>query len=162
MRADIRIDPRDIARLTAKLGRLAANTYLLPPMERSLSRLVGFLARYPSKRSQKPPALRGTFVSEKQRRYVMALVREGKVPYKRTVSAGLQGAWTQRIQQSFTGLVGEIGNRKRYAMYVQGAERQALIHRGNWRTDAEAIRANHQAIVRDFRRAIQAILQGFA
>jgi hypothetical protein len=147
-----------VDRVDKKLGRIAAGQFLSIPMEQSLALLQADLTRYP-RRSQKPAHLRGRFVSDRQRRYVMMLVRQRGVPYRRTVSAGLQGAWTYRITLNpGGGVLGVLGNNKEYARYVQGDQDQAQIHRGNWPTDRQVFNHRERQIVGFFRRAIRMAL----
>ena len=82
-----------------------------------------------------PPPARGSnrFVSEKQRRYVMAAIREGKieVPYRRGSSPG-----SQRMSRSYRLVRAPntvfLSNSASYANYVVGEE-QSPIHRGRWK-----------------------------
>jgi hypothetical protein len=82
-----------------------------------------------------PPPARGSnrFVSEKQRRYVMAAIREGKieVPYKRGSSPG-----SQRMSRSYRLVRAPntvfLSNSATYVNYVVGEE-QSRIHRGRWK-----------------------------
>lgn len=68
------------------------------------------------------------WVSEKQRRYVMAAIRDGriKVPYRRT--GNLANRWSaQRLKPGSW----EIKNSARYAVYVVG-KNQYWMHAGRW------------------------------
>jgi len=87
--------------------------------------------------NQKPPrptkgAMR--FASEKQRRYVMAAIREGKieVPYRRGMSPG-----SQRMSRSYRIIKAPgtvyLTNSASYNQYVIG-DQQARIHEGRWKT----------------------------
>ncbi len=85
-----------------------------------------------------PPPAAGSmrFVSEKQRRYVMMLVSEGKVPYVRGRGK------SQRLNRSYLVLPDQIANyilvsTAAYAPYVVG-DQQADIHKGRWITAPEA------------------------
>ena len=83
------------------------------------------------------------FVSEKQRRYVMAAIKEGriKVPYKR----GLRGETLSKSYRiDVVGFEAYLLSAASYAKYVVGDE-QARIHQGRWKTAvaaAETVRAN--------------------
>ncbi len=83
------------------------------------------LAKYPS-----PSGKKMQFVSEKQRRFVMASIRSGAitVPYHR--SGALGRSW---IKQPLNGGMAII-SRLAYAPYVVGDEDQAAYHKGNWDT----------------------------
>lgn len=87
--------------------------------------------------SQKPPPPgkgSGEFVSDKQRKYVMAAIREGRieVPYRRGISPG-----TQRMNRSFKLFKAPssvyLTNSASYWQFVIGGK-QATIHQGRWGT----------------------------
>jgi hypothetical protein len=84
---EISIETRGLDRLTAKLGRLAAFRSLppgtdgglpQPAMRDSLARVWGDVAKYP--KSPSKGVFKG-FVSEKQRRWFFAALREGHEEY---------------------------------------------------------------------------------
>ncbi len=81
------------------------------------------LAKYPS-----PSGKKMQFVSERQRRFVMASIRSGAitVPYHR--SGALGRSW---VKQPLNGGMAII-SRLAYAPYVVGDGEQAAYHRGNW------------------------------
>ena len=92
--------------------------------------------------SQKPPppsegSSKG-FVSDKQRKYVMAAIREGRieVPYRRGTSPG-----TQRMNRSFkihkAPSTVYLTNSATYWPFVIGNQ-QATIHQGRWGTVEKA------------------------
>lgn len=81
------------------------------------------------------------FVSDKQRRFVMAAIRRGdiRVPYVRAStktigSANLQASY--RINK--TGADVQLVSDAPYANYVIG-DQQAEIHKGRWKTSREAV-----------------------
>lgn len=81
------------------------------------------------------------FVSEKQRRFVMAMIKQGRiqVPYVRAStksfgSANLQASY--RINK--TGQDVQLVSDAPYANYVIG-DQQAQIHQGRWKTSREAV-----------------------
>lgn len=81
------------------------------------------------------------FVSDKQRRFVMAMIKQGKiqVPYVRAStksfgSANLQASY--RINK--TGQDVQLVSDAPYANYVIG-DQQAEIHKGRWKTSREAV-----------------------
>jgi hypothetical protein len=90
-----------------------------------------------------PPPARGSqvYTSEKQRRFVMANIRSGKikVPYVRGRGNGLRGSQTlnrsYRLDRIDDGVV--LTSAASYAPYVVGDE-QAPIHQGRWTTAREA------------------------
>ncbi|MBK8772626.1 MAG: hypothetical protein IPM06_19675 [Rhizobiales bacterium] len=95
----------------------------------------------------------------KQRRYFFWALKQGiiKVPYERRGKLGQ--SWTWRISSLGNGLHGVAGTDKGYARYVQSSAHQALIHRGNWRTEMDAIRELRSDIIARFRRDIAAYVQ---
>lgn len=81
------------------------------------------------------------FVSEKQRRFVMAMIKQGRiqVPYVRAStksfgSANLQASY--RINK--TGADVQLVSDAPYANYVIG-DQQAQIHQGRWKTSRQAV-----------------------
>jgi hypothetical protein len=90
-----------------------------------------------------PPPAPGSmkFVSDRQRKFVMANIREGKikVPYVRGRASSLKGA--QSLSQSYrTNLDGDeavLTSSASYANYVVG-DQQAQIHQGRWTTARQA------------------------
>jgi hypothetical protein len=93
------------------------------------------LATYPPHYAGNPPHV---WVSEKQRRYVMAMIRAGKItiPYHRTGHYG----WNWRIKRDRLMLETEgisymLYNTMPYARWVSGGaegEKQARIHQTRW------------------------------
>ncbi len=88
------------------------------------------LAKYPGKSAGKM-----TFVSDKQRRFFFAALREGtiQVPYRRTGTLGRK--WTSKVTFTDDDVMGFVGNSTPYAPLVQGFDTQARIHAGNWQTE---------------------------
>ena len=92
--------------------------------------------------NQKPPPPKQSpgFVSERQRRFVMAAIRRGVivVPYRRG-SAKANGS--EMLNQSYTvtmrGNTGYLESSASYAPYVVG-DQQAAIHSGRWETAENA------------------------
>lgn len=71
------------------------------------------------------------FKSLKQQRKVFALVKEGKVPYRRTGTLGK--SITSEAAVFAPGVVNvRIGSRLAYAMYVIDEQLQSHYHLGNW------------------------------
>jgi hypothetical protein len=105
-------------------------------MDDSTSLLKRDLNTYPANRSRKLNP--GQFVSDRQRKFVMAAIREGriKIPYKRTRT--LSRAWHVPPYRSVAGMLhGEVvssGNMAPYNRRVQDRELQARLHQGNWAT----------------------------
>lgn len=130
--SDLTITIRGIDELNAKFDRIQRNDILLSPMERSVERLKGFMARYPRQRNPRST-------------------------YRRTGTLGRR--WTTRIIADANGLTGVVGNNTIYAPRVQSNQFQAPVHKGHWQTDKDAILKNRGAIERDFEQAIQKALK---
>jgi hypothetical protein len=81
------------------------------------------------------------YKSERQRRFVMAMIKQGKikVPYVRGQGSGLKGSET--LNRSFrVDLEGDsavLYSAASYAPYVIG-DQQAEIHQGRWKTALDA------------------------
>jgi hypothetical protein len=90
------------------------------------------LAKYPGKSAGAQP-----FVSDKQRRFFFAALREGRiqVPYRRTGTLGRK--WTSKVTVTDTDVAGFVGTTAPYAPFVQGFGAQARIHAGNWQTEQD-------------------------
>jgi hypothetical protein len=73
--------------------------------------------------------------------------------YRRTGKLGQ--AWTTSVKQTANETIGKVGNAIKYAKWVQADATQAWMHRGRWRTDAQAIRQFEAKIVARFRDAIE-------
>jgi hypothetical protein len=95
-------------------------------------------------REDKPrPPSQGSmrYKSERQRRFVMAMIKQGKikVPYVRGQGSGLKGSET--LNRSFrVDLEGDsavLYSAASYAPYVIG-DQQAEIHQGRWKTALDA------------------------
>lgn len=71
------------------------------------------------------------FKSMRQQKLVMALVKQGKVPYRRTGTLGK--SITSRSRLIDSGVVSiAIGSNLRYAPYVIDLDRQSHYHAGTW------------------------------
>jgi phage gpG-like protein len=68
--------------------------------------------------------------------------------YIRTGTLG--GSWTKRVN----GLKAIIGSNIAYAPYVQGADRQAWMHKGRWQTTADVARSQAPYVKRFIERAL--------
>jgi hypothetical protein len=129
--ADLTITITGVDRLFAKLGRIQGTRILLPPMERAVIRLQRYMAKYPA-----PPP---------------------KSRYRRTGTLGRR--WTTRVESTGDGVQGKVGNNTEYAPRVQSRKFQAKPFKGRWQTDADAIRDNRAAIVKDFNASIKEALK---
>jgi len=104
----------------------------------SAGRIFGRLDWARKRITKYPAAFKGPYpwVSEKQRRYVMLMIRRGviKVPYQRTYR--YRDTWKIVKTEKGYALTGNASNsRGEYTKYVAGdayGEHQARIHRGRW------------------------------
>lgn len=111
-----------------KVGRLDTMSYLQPPMQRGLYRLLSKMASYPSAPSGSK--------------------------YRRTGTYGRK--WTTNIKQSSTSLQGKIGINLSYAPWVGSGKFQSKTHAKNgWMTDKKAVESLRQVILDDFNNAIR-------
>ena len=69
--------------------------------------------------------------------------------YVRTGTLG--GSWAKRVQ----GMTAVIGSNIKYAPYVQGADRQAWMHKGRWQTTADVAKSRAGDVKRFIERALQ-------
>lgn len=89
------------------------------------SRIVETLSTEPG-----PPQYPIRWKSQKQRRYVMAKLREeGNLPYQRTHA--LSEGWKAAIEQDGSGGIMTVTNKSPVAQYVQGDYAQPF-HLGRW------------------------------
>jgi hypothetical protein len=129
--ADLTITVTGVDRLFAKLGRLQGTRILLPPVQRAVIRLQGYMAKYPA-----PPA---------------------RSKHRRTGTLGRR--WTTKLETTGDGVIGKVGNNTEYGPLVQSKKFQADVHKNRWQTDADAIRDNRKDIVQDFNTSIKAALK---
>ena len=120
-----------IEELFRKLDTVIAIETLVPPMQRSVYRMVNAMADYPP-----PPA---------------------KSRYARTGTLGRR--WTSKVARQSSGVTGTVGNNTSYGPFVQSKAFQARVHRGRWQTDEQVLTDNLQTIQTDFERAIEAALR---
>ena len=147
------VNQGQLDKLFNRLDHASVLQVLRPPMEASLLLLHSDLTDYPSKSTGK-----ARFKSAKQRRYFFWALKNGviSVPYVRTDKLGQ--SWTWKIDTTSSGLRGTVGTNQPSARWVQNAELQAHIHRGNWMTDYGAVEHRRDEIGRKFRSAIRAAL----
>jgi hypothetical protein len=111
-----------------------ASEYLIGNDQRGLKHYPSY--KYVTRKS----AYGHTFSSDKQRRYVMAMIREGRidpgVPHR---TGELQGAWGYTGKDTrYT-----IKNTSPYAQFVMGDNAQSRMHKIiGWRTVSDVIKTN--------------------
>lgn len=146
----IEIDSRAVRNMIARAPD-RINRALRAAMDDSTSLLKRDLSTYPARRSRKLNP--GHFVSDRQRKFVMAAIREGriKIPYKRTRT--LSRSWHVPPYRSVAGtLTGEVvssGNMAPYNRRVQDSVLQARMHEGNWAT-IQAIQQRRAATIQRY------------
>lgn len=107
-----------------------------------------------------PPASRRKmkFVSAKQRRYVMWLVRQGRVPYRRTHQ--LETSINTIVTAVGNDVVASVGTQLSYAPWVKGtraamgAGPQAKYHKGTWKTLQAHLNAKRPEIKAIFKKML--------
>lgn len=119
-------------RLRSKLDRAASRQTLIDASREALTFVLENMPPYPTP-SRRPMQ----FVSERQRRYVMMLVREGKVPYQRT--GDIEDSFVGKIHGVGNDVVASITNASAHAPYVIDRRRQARYHSGTWWTLQDVI-----------------------
>ncbi len=67
--------------------------------------------------------------------------------YVRTGTLGRR--WTTKPIREAGAVGREVGNNTDYGPFVQSDELQATVHRGRWQTDAQVLRRETPAILRD-------------
>lgn len=155
----VRVDGMEA--LQARLGGLAAlrRTYIRPAMQAGVHLVHSRVPDYP------PPARKPyPFVSDRQRRYVMAAIRSGEitVPYRR--SGQLGRSITGRVEELGGQVVGIIGTNLRAAPWVIGERAtehggpQARYHQGTWWTLEGVVRDAYPAVVDLFERRLAELM----
>ncbi len=135
----VETSPRDLLQRMEKYPK-ELDKRMMSSLLKALYAIQGEAPSYPAP-SRKP----FKFKSEKQRRYVMALIGEGKVPYKRRAAGGLGGSLrvgagssiTERKSLGGGHYMAALGSRLDYAKWVIGTDQQAQYHRGTWWTVKE-------------------------
>lgn len=144
----------DAAEYAKKLELFAAD---LP--RDAKAKLYGRMVAMQKRISKYPPQWRGTlprnwFKSDRQRRKVMALVREGKVPYQRT--GAYMDAW--QIEKLSDGYRLETkGKRRDVAKYIGGnasGGEQAKIHQGRWAVASDVVEDEIKKLPREIQDVI--------
>lgn len=151
----LQVNQGSVDSLFRKLDRLVAVEVLRAPMEESLQILQDDLTDYPGPPQRPCPNMLRT---AKQRKYFFWALKQGiiQVPYQRTGKLGQ--SWTYRITATGSGLRGVVGTNIRHAKWVQAEDSQAMIHRGNWPTDARVVQQRRDEIGRRFRAAMRRAL----
>jgi hypothetical protein len=118
------------------------------------------LKQYPAyKHITRKRAYGKTFVSDKQRRYVMAMIREGRidpgVPHR---TGNTQRAYTMSVTNR--GYTVKIVNRRKGAVYTRHNTMQARLNLlAGWRKSADVIKANTAGAIRHARAKVREYLR---
>jgi len=123
----VTVDIKGTDALIAKFGKVQATNVLRDPMMRAVLRIQRDMQEYPTQ-------------------------RVGSL-YRRTGTLGR--LWVTKVYQEGAYLTGKVGNRVKYAPFVQSRQFQARIHRGRWQTDERVVNLNARTIVRDFEATIE-------
>jgi hypothetical protein len=149
----ITIDDAEVKRMLGKLESAE-------PMKAGLKVMAGYLrgkmSVYPPTDGNRPPQ---PFVSEKQRRYFFAALRDGniKMPYRR--SGNLSKRWGQ--SEADGGLTQVIGNDAGYAPFVIGMGSQSGYMKSlGWRSTADVVEREADAAFRTFVVGFRQSMQG--
>lgn len=147
------VQVQGVAELVGKLNRLASMNGAKRGIAAGATLLKDKVQQYPEQTHD-----RMAFVSDKQRKFFFASLRDGTlgVPYKRTGKLG-QG-WTVDFDNG--GLSATVGNGTSYAGLVQGHGLQAGFHQNNWQTEEEVAKAWGPTVVRGIEDEIRADING--
>lgn len=98
------------------------------------------ITKYPAPWNGSLP--KGWFKSDRQRRFVMALVREGRVPYKRT--GAYMDEWKLKAQPDGYALSADSDK----ARWVGGDDSglQSKIHKGRWGVAVEIVKQEQEKL----------------
>ena len=160
---DLEIEVKGIDATIAGLKRIAAQDAIRGAMDASVIEIEKYMKKYPPK----PAAIQGPAMSP-----VRFTTKAGKSAdfmarsrgwtkgrrsyyegYRRTGKLGQ--AWLTRVEGNSTLLIGHVGNAINYAKWVQADATQAWMHKGRWRTDAQALAQFRDKIVKRFEDAIK-------
>jgi hypothetical protein len=115
--------------LSAKLGQLAPKAIEIG-LEDAAEYTQLQMQTYPSQKS-----VPMEWVSEKQRRYVMAAIRDGRIQVPRARTYNLQSSWTKSI----SGYTATIQAGASYAHWVQGEDQARMMSKIGWQTTKEFV-----------------------
>ena len=118
----------------------------------------GKAAQYPAvKRPPRKSVYGKTFQSDRQRRKVMAMLRQGLWPYRRTGTLGRR--WTMRVAPAT--LTAWVGNNTPYAPMVQDTKGQSKYHQVvGWKTTQAVADETQPEVERMFKIKIDEQLAG--
>lgn len=140
-----------------RLGDAASPATLVRGMRKATALVQREIAVYPP--AQPQPMV---WASERQRRFVMAAIREGRiqVPYRRTGTLGKR--WTSEVAGEGADVVGRVGNNTTYGPFVMDKKLQAAYHQGVWPVAMDVVEEHRGEIVQCFVDVAQEGLAGKA
>lgn len=146
----------------AEVRRMLARLESAEPVKTGIRAMATYLhariIRYPETDGKRPPQ---PFVSEKQRRYFFAALRDGtiKVPYRR--SKHLNRSFGDGPVAQDGGLTQVIGTTASYAPFVVGVQSQSRYMRGlGWQSAADVVEKEADAAYRTFVTGFRQSMQG--
>lgn len=126
-------------------------------MEASVLHLQDRMAEYPPRQHGR----KHIFRTAKERRWFFWALKRGliRVPYRRTGNLGR--TWTTLVQDMGGAVTGRVGNRTRYAKWVQGAkgEQAQEMSARNWQRIDSVLRRERRTIERFFREALDGMVR---
>lgn len=78
--------------------------------------------------------------------------------YRRTGTLGR--GWTSKTTKTPSFMEVVVGNRVKYAPFVQSSRFQNRFHRGHWQTDVDVLKRNEKKIVSIFRNRLNSAFGG--
>lgn len=148
----------DDAAARRMLERLESGESFKAGLRAMATYLHGKITDYPPTSGKRPPQ---AFVSEKQRRYFFAALRDGRItlPYRRTKE--LNRSFGDGPIAEDGGLTQVIGTNLGYAPYVVGAGSQSGYMRSlGWKTTADVVEAEGDHAFRTFSAGFRQSMQG--
>ena len=121
-----------LEQLFRRLNTVQAQNVLRAPMNRAVLRIQADMQKYPAQRPNSS--------------------------YRRTGTLGR--SWTSTVDNLGDGIRGRVGNRVKYAPFVQSSMFQRPVHRRRWQTDRIVLNRQRGAIQADFARAVNQALGG--
>ena len=163
--ADLSIEVKGIDATLTSLNRIAASDAIRAAVSASVIEIETYMKKYPPK----PAAVQGPAMSPVRfttrggksadfmaRSKGWSKNSRGKLYYEGYRRTGKLGqAWTTSVRQTATETVGKVGNAINYAKWVQAAATQAWMHKGRWRTDAQAIAQFEAKVTKRIKDAIE-------
>lgn len=133
---------KEVPRGTVKTGLAAIAEWIIGTPKRGLKHYQAY--KYITRKA----AYGKTFVSDKQRRYVMAMIKEGRIdPGAPHRTGNTQRAWY--AQPTNNGYAMTIGNKTKGAYYTRHDEGQARLNAlAGWRTVSDIISTNIKGALR--------------